>query len=59
MIGKLDNLCDMMGLEYSEEFSDNDIYYELYRSSDDRVLGHADTLLQLYQIVKRIANLYC
>jgi hypothetical protein len=58
MIGNLDKLCDMMGLEYAEEFDSDDIHYELYRSSDERVLGSAPTLRELYAMVRNIASYY-
>lgn len=51
MLQNLDRLCDRLGLEYSEEFAGDQIIFELYRSSDEFVVGHFDELEDMYKCV--------
>jgi hypothetical protein len=52
ILNELDSRADALGLEYSEEFSDDDIYYELYHSEDESHVTICADLVDLLIFVR-------
>lgn len=48
----VDALANQLGLEYAEEFTETDIYFEIYRSSDETVVGKVDTIDELLEFMR-------